>query len=72
MEGTTNVYPQNLEETLYLFGEKGTVKAGGTSVNVIEEWNFSDMLDEAEAVKGSFMRIRPMYMVMATRLCMRM
>ena len=29
IEGTTNVYPKNLEETLYLFGEKGTVKAGG-------------------------------------------
>lgn len=26
IEGTTNVYPQNLEETLYLFGENGTVK----------------------------------------------
>src|SRR5690554_2652289 len=29
VEGTTNVYPRNLEETLYIFGEKGTVKAGG-------------------------------------------
>ena len=25
IEGTTNVYPQNLEETLYLFGENGTI-----------------------------------------------
>ena len=33
IEGTTNIYPRNLEETLYLFGEKGTVKAGGKSVN---------------------------------------
>ena len=31
IEGTTNVYPKNLEETLYLFGELGTVKIGGTS-----------------------------------------
>lgn len=54
IEGTTNVYPRNLEETLYLFGEKGTVKAGGTSVNVIEEWIFSDMLDDPEAVKKQF------------------
>ena len=54
VEGTTNVYPKNLEETLYLFGEKGTVKAGGTSVNVIEEWSFSDMLDDAEEVKRRF------------------
>ncbi len=54
VEGTTNVYPKNLEETLYLFGEKGTVKAGGQSVNVIEEWRFSDMLDDPEEVKRQF------------------
>lgn len=54
IEGTTDVYPKNLEETLYLFGEKGTVKAGGQSVNVIEEWNFSDMLDDPEEVKRQF------------------
>lgn len=54
VEGTTDIYPQNLEETLYLFGEKGTVKAGGQSVNVIEEWRFADMLDDPEAVKTRF------------------
>lgn len=54
VEGTTNVYPKNLEETLYLFGEKGTVKAGGQSVNVIEEWRFADMLDNSEEVKKEF------------------
>ena len=47
-------YPKNLEETLYLFGEKGTVKAGGQSVNVIEEWRFSDLLDDPDAVKERF------------------
>lgn len=45
VEGTTNVYPKNLEETLYIFGEKGTVKAGGKSDNLIEEWNFADNKD---------------------------
>ena len=54
VEGTTDIYPKNLEETLYLFGEKGTVKAGGQSVNVIEEWRFSDMLDDPEEVKARF------------------
>ena len=44
----------NLEETLYLFGEKGTVKAGGKSVNIIEEWRFSDALDDADDVKAQF------------------
>lgn len=52
VEGTTNVYPKNLEETLYLFGEKGTIKAGGASVNRIEEWNFSDSIDDPEQVKA--------------------
>lgn len=46
VEGTTNVYPRNLEETLYIFGEKGTVKIGGTSVNNIDVWDF---LDKTEA-----------------------
>ena len=51
IEGTTNVYPKNLEETLYIFGEKGTVKAGGEAVNIIEEWRFADYLEEPEVVK---------------------
>ena len=54
IEGTTDIYPKNLEETLYIFGEKGTVKAGGVSVNKIEEWSFSDMLDNADEVKARF------------------
>lgn len=45
IEGTTNVYPQNLEETLYLFGEKGIVKLGGKSVNNIDIWDFADEAD---------------------------
>lgn len=52
IEGTVNVYPQNLEETLYLFGEKGTVKIGGTSTNNIDVWNFSDMNNEDEDIQG--------------------
>jgi len=54
IEGTTNIYPKNLEETLYIFGENGTVKAGGKSVNLIEEWRFADGLDDPEAVKREF------------------
>lgn len=54
IEGTTDVYPKNLEETLYIFGKKGTVKAGGSSVNRIEEWRFSDQLDDPEEVMKQF------------------
>ncbi|MCX4351272.1 MAG: Gfo/Idh/MocA family oxidoreductase [Lachnospiraceae bacterium] len=59
VEGTVNVYPKNLEETLYIFGEKGTVKAGGEAVNRIEEWRFSDYLDDAESVKKEYSEAPP-------------
>lgn len=54
IEGTTNVYPKNLEETLYIFGQQGTAKAAGTSDNIIEEWNFADGLDDPEYVKETY------------------
>ncbi len=54
IEGTTNIYPKNLEETLYIFGESGTVKAGGKSVNLIEEWQFADNIDDPEEVKEKY------------------
>lgn len=59
IEGTTNIYPKNLEETLYIFGEKGTVKAGGKSVNLIEEWQFADNLDNADEVKQNYFENPP-------------
>ena len=54
IEGTTNVYPKNLEETLYIFGETGTAKAAGTSDNIIEEWRFADGKDDPDEVKKRF------------------
>ena len=52
IEGTTNVFPKNLEETLCLFGEKGTVRIGGTSANTLDIWNFSDETEEDRDLKG--------------------
>lgn len=52
IEGTTNVFPKNLEETLYVFGEKGTVKIGGTSTNNIDVWDFADETEEDKSNKG--------------------
>ncbi len=52
VEGTTNVYPKNLEETLYLFGEHGTVKLGGTSTNNIDVWDFADENEGDQKNKG--------------------
>ena len=68
VEGTVNVYPKNLEETLYLFGSTGTVKVGGKSVNKIEEWLFANEDNDndhngdnskAEAVKAEYQEAPP-------------
>lgn len=42
VEGSACVYPRNLEETLSIFGEKGTVVIGGLAVNEIKTWQFAD------------------------------
>lgn len=52
IEGTTNVYPRNLEETLYIFGENGTVKIGGKSTNNLDVWDFADETEEDQENKG--------------------
>lgn len=38
VEGSVIVYPRNLEETLTITGEKGTVVIGGMAVNKINTW----------------------------------
>ena len=38
IEGSAIVYPKNLEETLTITGEKGTVVIGGMAVNKINTW----------------------------------
>lgn len=45
VEGSACVYPKNLEETLSIFGEKGTVVIGGLAVNKINTWQFADERD---------------------------
>ena len=44
--GSINVtmltYPKNLEGSITILGEKGTVRIGGTSMNKIESWEFAD------------------------------
>jgi predicted dehydrogenase len=42
VEGSADIYPSNLNETLSVFGEKGSVVIGGLAVNRLETWRFSD------------------------------
>ncbi|WP_251390230.1 Gfo/Idh/MocA family protein [Mediterraneibacter agrestimuris] len=42
IEGTTNIYRDDLEECLLFCGEKGTVKISGTSANRVDYWEFAE------------------------------
>lgn len=50
IEGTSNVYPDDLEEKLVIFGTNGTAKAGGISCNTLEVWDFADKADNKQSV----------------------
>lgn len=54
--GTLNVsmltYPKNLEGSITILGEKGTVRIGGVAVNEIQEWQFADARPEDAEVKA--------------------
>lgn len=57
--GSLNVtmvtYPKNLEGSITILGERGTVRVGGTAVNTIEHWKFetADAMDE-EVERASY------------------
>ena len=42
MAVTMCTYPNNLEGSITILGEKGTVRVGGVAVNEIQEWKFED------------------------------
>jgi UDP-N-acetyl-2-amino-2-deoxyglucuronate dehydrogenase len=53
--GSVNVtmltYPKNMEGTITVIGEKGTVRVGGLAVNEIQHWEFAEPDDDDEKVK---------------------
>ena len=53
--GTLNVtmltYPKNLEGSITILGEKGTVRIGGVAVNEIQHWEFDEQRPEDEEIK---------------------
>lgn len=54
IEVTTDIFPENLEETLYLFGDEATIKLGGKSVNTIETWKVKSDKRDINFVKSKF------------------
>ena len=62
VEGTTNIYPDDLEEKLCVFGTEGTAKAGGVSCNTLECWAFArEPHDPAEVMRGSYEDVPNVY-----------
>ena len=66
-------YPKNLEGSLLILGEKGSIKIGGTALNKIETWQLADEVDplpdssgyETDSVYG--FGHRDLYAAIATR-----
>ena len=46
-------YPRNLEGSITILGEKGSVKIGGTAVNRVEYWQFADYDDDDKLVEST-------------------
>jgi UDP-N-acetyl-2-amino-2-deoxyglucuronate dehydrogenase len=44
-------FPKNLEGSITVLGEKGTVKIGGTAVNKVEHWTFADYDDDDKLIE---------------------
>ncbi|MEA3378924.1 MAG: Gfo/Idh/MocA family oxidoreductase [Nanoarchaeota archaeon] len=51
IEATTCTYPRNMEGSITLLGEKGTVKVGGMAMNKIEKWEFADYQNDDATIK---------------------
>lgn len=54
IEATTATRPKDLEGSLSILGEKGTVEIGGFAVNQMKVWNFVDTQDDDEEVMDKY------------------
>lgn len=51
MNVTMLTYPKNLEGSITIIGEKGTVRIGGMAVNEIQHWEFAETDPDDEKIK---------------------
>src|SRR5437868_2347079 len=63
--GSLNVtmltYPKNLEGSITILGEKGTVRVGGVAVNEIQHWEFAEPAPEDEQVRQATYQTTSVY-----------
>ena len=53
MSITMLTYPKNLEGSITILGEKGTVRIGGVAVNDIQIWEFADQKDYDQQIQDA-------------------
>jgi len=51
MNVTMLTYPKNLEGSITVLGEKGTVRIGGVAVNEVQRWEFAEPDEDDEKIK---------------------
>lgn len=53
MNVTMLTYPKNLEGSITILGEKGSVRIGGVAVNKIEHWEFDEPHPDDDQIEGA-------------------
>ena len=59
IEATTATRPKDLEGSISILGEKGTVEIGGFAVNEMKIWNFSEQEEEDQEVLEKYCQNPP-------------
>ncbi|MFZ1086555.1 MAG: Gfo/Idh/MocA family oxidoreductase [Terracidiphilus sp.] len=58
---TMLTYPKNLEGSITVLGEKGTVRIGGTAANEVQRWEFDSPDQDDEKARGSSYATKSVY-----------
>jgi len=61
MSVTMLTYPKNMEGSITILGEKGTVRIGGVAVNEIQHWEFEESCDYDEQVNDANYQTNSVY-----------
>ena len=59
VEATTAMLPKDIEGSISILGEKGTVEIGGFAVNEMKIWNFIDKNDEDKDILAKYRQNPP-------------
>lgn len=61
MNVTMLTYPKNLEGSITILGEKGTVRIGGVAVNDVQHWEFAEPDPDDEKIKDASYQTTSVY-----------